>query len=719
MSSILRPGYVRWDGLKYVLDPDIEIVGPSGLPGPAGANGTIGSDGDATLIYRPGGTASGNVFTSWTLLMAKRATIQSPMTVVIDDSIISPAPIDVGVWNLTHNTRLIGVVGNRLEFSGLPMTQLSIPDGAQLLDPNMFVDLDITGVSTSLPSIETPGLNLLNFEAWNCIFRNNGTSGVPLIHTSGGTIDLYGECHLISSNNSSFIISGNAADGYLALNINDQCVVDGYSLQLSGSILAFINISGGGSFGVVQPGISIFPTVMQQNAVQGAPSNVSTSFNPNVTVMRPTGYAPAIGFPLNGIVSLGSNVPGFSYQNGSPTQPGVNANYSSVLGGNNNDIGTGSINCVILGGSGNLFNNTGGSPTFGYIAGRDNKIQGTGLYNAIIGGEDNNIDTCTTCFILGRNSSIANGCSNSVIVGGDSQGISGSSSRAIVAGGVQNFVIGGQGCGVFAGQNNTAGGGSGLAAVVLGGDLNHATNFSCAVVAGEQNQSTAQWSAIIAGNQNVVSGQGSVIVGGGNNTLSGTTSVILGGSSNAISTASGAVVLGGTNCSALSNNSATIAGTAAVAQNTHAVAMGNGASAIHASQFAQGFGSLSGVTAQFSRYSVFGQTSGATPLILVDENGSELGLLAGRAFAVRATCIANRVGVAGRAMFIHTLLVHQSSGTTVIDNDNVTLSVPNGQTWTIVFSANGNALRATFTGTAGQNVNTMVTYEWFEVGGGA
>jgi len=52
MSSILKPGYVRWDGLKYVLDPGVEIVGPEGPVGPQGppgiaagpAGGDLGGD---------------------------------------------------------------------------------------------------------------------------------------------------------------------------------------------------------------------------------------------------------------------------------------------------------------------------------------------------------------------------------------------------------------------------------------------------------------------------------------------------------------------------------------------------------------------------------------------------------------------------------------------------------------------------------------------------
>ena len=54
MSGILTPGYLRWDGTKYVLDNDVEIVGPAGTQGPAGPAGPIGPPG-------PSGTASGDL----------------------------------------------------------------------------------------------------------------------------------------------------------------------------------------------------------------------------------------------------------------------------------------------------------------------------------------------------------------------------------------------------------------------------------------------------------------------------------------------------------------------------------------------------------------------------------------------------------------------------------------------------------------------------------
>lgn len=45
MSSILIPGYVRWDGEKYILDPEVAITGPAGPPGAIGATGPTGPAG--------------------------------------------------------------------------------------------------------------------------------------------------------------------------------------------------------------------------------------------------------------------------------------------------------------------------------------------------------------------------------------------------------------------------------------------------------------------------------------------------------------------------------------------------------------------------------------------------------------------------------------------------------------------------------------------------
>lgn len=57
MSGILTPGYLRWDGTKYVLDHDVEIVGPPGSAGPAGPIGPVGPPGPIGVA---GGDLLGN-----------------------------------------------------------------------------------------------------------------------------------------------------------------------------------------------------------------------------------------------------------------------------------------------------------------------------------------------------------------------------------------------------------------------------------------------------------------------------------------------------------------------------------------------------------------------------------------------------------------------------------------------------------------------------------
>lgn len=55
MSTFLKPGYVRWDGSKYVTDPEIEILGPQGSPGPRGLQGARGPQGSNTGFTGPRG----------------------------------------------------------------------------------------------------------------------------------------------------------------------------------------------------------------------------------------------------------------------------------------------------------------------------------------------------------------------------------------------------------------------------------------------------------------------------------------------------------------------------------------------------------------------------------------------------------------------------------------------------------------------------------------
>src|SRR5437016_1673738 len=125
MGSILQPGFLRWDGLKFVLDPTSEIIGPPGPQGPPGPAGS-GSGSSATFVYRPGGVSAPNVFTTFGgAVVAANALNGAKTTILIDTSIVSPAHITSGSYDLS-GVSLIG----RTNIPVITNIQLTIDDGA-------------------------------------------------------------------------------------------------------------------------------------------------------------------------------------------------------------------------------------------------------------------------------------------------------------------------------------------------------------------------------------------------------------------------------------------------------------------------------------------------------------------------------------------------------------------------------------------------------------
>lgn len=53
-------------------------------------------------MFRPGGVADGNVFTSWPLLMDAMATVQGVKLLQFDDTLASPCVIPAGTWDMTN-----------------------------------------------------------------------------------------------------------------------------------------------------------------------------------------------------------------------------------------------------------------------------------------------------------------------------------------------------------------------------------------------------------------------------------------------------------------------------------------------------------------------------------------------------------------------------------------------------------------------------------------
>ncbi len=231
-------------GVTISLNSLISPSGPIGATGLTGSVGLRGPSGNIYLIYRPGGNAIDNVFTSWTNLMIARNVIDGPITFVIDDSIISPALVDVGIWELNKNTSIIGYKGI-VNYGNLPV--LKLPNGAHFRNPSYFKDINITGNSTSTPSIDGYApFTSFDFEAYDSIFLTSPTATQSLFDTtfnSSSIINLYGNSNFLNNSNGAPIIS-NSEDIALTINLYDETSIDGYTLNIDGYLsVANINIS--------------------------------------------------------------------------------------------------------------------------------------------------------------------------------------------------------------------------------------------------------------------------------------------------------------------------------------------------------------------------------------------------------------------------------------------------------------------------------------------
>ena len=259
-GNILIPGYLRWDGTKYVLDPNVVgEQGPSGSPGAAGSTGPAGSVGPPgpsnLFIFRPGSTATANIYSSWTALWAARQAISGPATIIIDDSLTSGAgaTIDVATYDFTRNTSLRGYKGtSTLSTATLPI--FNIPDGAIINNPTDFENIKVVGFASTLTTYSigfAAPYTTVSFSARDCWFQPGGTHQVVLM--PGGTINLYGYTFFDGASNAGkFIMANTRANVTSSWNINlyDTANINSSSLSISGgggAPTVNINIASGGA----------------------------------------------------------------------------------------------------------------------------------------------------------------------------------------------------------------------------------------------------------------------------------------------------------------------------------------------------------------------------------------------------------------------------------------------------------------------------------------
>jgi hypothetical protein len=138
------------NGLRlYVDETDGDLKGIN----PSGDITTYGSGSTGTVfVYREGGVASGNVYTSWATAFAQAATVQALQpTIIIDSSLGSPF-IPSGTWNVDQMT-----LRGRIAPNDGGEDFIDIQDGATFTATNGFT---IDGLDVSWEGSTTPVMTI-------------------------------------------------------------------------------------------------------------------------------------------------------------------------------------------------------------------------------------------------------------------------------------------------------------------------------------------------------------------------------------------------------------------------------------------------------------------------------------------------------------------------------------------------------------------------------
>lgn len=138
------------------------------------------------VIYRPGGTPGGLVVTTWAQVQKFIAARQGAVTVYVDSSIVSPAPVDAA----TGVTECFGrVVFQGALIDSLSYQVLQIEAGATLQNPYEFVDLNVAcNTTTAVPALRFTSAPNGGFFALSqyALLTNTATATMPAIAVAAG-----------------------------------------------------------------------------------------------------------------------------------------------------------------------------------------------------------------------------------------------------------------------------------------------------------------------------------------------------------------------------------------------------------------------------------------------------------------------------------------------------------------------------------------------------
>jgi len=249
MVDLLIPGYLKYDGQKYIIDPN--PIGPAGPPGqngligPPGETGQTGPQGPAGVsggalifVYQANGVNSGNVYN--TFLAAYNAAVavrESSPTIIIDNTLGNPEVLS-GTYNF-DNLTLQGLLFSSENES---QTQLQFNNGV-IININYgfnVLSLNLISTTTSAPIISYNTNVVANiYLKYNSTLTMSSTATQSFINLIGGNIYIYGGT--LVSLGSAPVLSNNSGGAFI-INIDNQD--DGIGDNcLSGSGTFVVNIS--------------------------------------------------------------------------------------------------------------------------------------------------------------------------------------------------------------------------------------------------------------------------------------------------------------------------------------------------------------------------------------------------------------------------------------------------------------------------------------------
>lgn len=158
--------------LDFSVTPPVtgDVLAYSGTEWYATPSPNIGS----VIVYQPGGVSAGNVYATWAEVMAAFNTTHGTITIDVDTTFTSPAPIPAGLYAFQ----------DRVTFTGTP--QFSIiqgDDGAQLQDVSKFDAVNLQSVNTVLPAL-TYSVGVGTFFTNGATVTNGGAA--PIVSVGAG-----------------------------------------------------------------------------------------------------------------------------------------------------------------------------------------------------------------------------------------------------------------------------------------------------------------------------------------------------------------------------------------------------------------------------------------------------------------------------------------------------------------------------------------------------